>query len=541
MRLRLPRVMLTLALVSFWGCNPETSTEGNNFSEGSRKESAEASIDTINSVKARPDCNDALRSKVIWDEGEQKYYFCSVSGWADLVRTASDAGAAMYSTADEPQGSNCPFGGTKVMLGIDRNQNGTFEADEINGEPSYICHTDAPRETTQDLYLAVTSSGDDENTCTFSEPCRSIRKAISKIPLNIQHRVEVRIEPGTYIEQVDLVGYVIASGASLRLYGDGGTVVIDGQLFRDFALSVAGKRGAGPLSLHRFQLRGARVAGLRAMDASGVLLGDIESTQNGDSTYLADGVLLTDGASLGVLDDGSPHELSMSQNSRHGLRLQVSSRATLDKLASRSNLAAGISVIGAAQLTVQNVSKVNSNVTGLEVLEKGHVDLAGGPDGGEIGGDVALERNQAAVIVQDGAATLSKLVIRSSDNNGISVQMGGNLTARQIDVRSYGPYFGRTIGAHGIMIENSIATLAGVTSSLNPGDGLYAVSSNITVMDYETSGTVFTNNSQAGLYFKDSTSTVSESYTITGNSQSVVTENATLNISGSGICTSPCP
>src|SRR5690348_5971588 len=52
---------------------------------------------------------------------------------------ANGANALVDSVA-EPAGANCPFGGTKILVGIDANGNGTLDPTEVRSTgTSYVC------------------------------------------------------------------------------------------------------------------------------------------------------------------------------------------------------------------------------------------------------------------------------------------------------------------------------------------------------------------------------------------------------------------
>lgn len=54
--------------------------------------------------------------------------------------TAGPAGAnALTNIGPESAGANCPYGGTRVQVGLDKNGNGTLDADEVSGT-SYVCN-----------------------------------------------------------------------------------------------------------------------------------------------------------------------------------------------------------------------------------------------------------------------------------------------------------------------------------------------------------------------------------------------------------------
>src|SRR5690242_13434530 len=73
------------------------------------------------------------------------FVFCCI---AMLVACEGDPGSsgtnganAIVDSVPEPAGANCPFGGTKIMVGIDTNGNGILDAAEVRSTgTSYVCN-----------------------------------------------------------------------------------------------------------------------------------------------------------------------------------------------------------------------------------------------------------------------------------------------------------------------------------------------------------------------------------------------------------------
>jgi hypothetical protein len=65
-----------------------------------------------------------------------------------LVACSGDPGSpgaaganALVDAVPEPAGANCPYGGTKIVVGIDSNGNGALDASEVNATgTSYVCN-----------------------------------------------------------------------------------------------------------------------------------------------------------------------------------------------------------------------------------------------------------------------------------------------------------------------------------------------------------------------------------------------------------------
>ena len=73
-------------------------------------------------------------------------YVCNGTGLNSLVKTTA-----------EPVGGNCAFGGTKIQTGLDKNNNGTLDTDEVSAT-SYSCNGQAgPATSSTGLKLAVKS------------------------------------------------------------------------------------------------------------------------------------------------------------------------------------------------------------------------------------------------------------------------------------------------------------------------------------------------------------------------------------------------
>lgn len=52
----------------------------------------------------------------------------------------ANGATALTKTSAEPAGMNCPSGGTKVEVGLDKNGNGVLDQDEVSGQPIYVCN-----------------------------------------------------------------------------------------------------------------------------------------------------------------------------------------------------------------------------------------------------------------------------------------------------------------------------------------------------------------------------------------------------------------
>ena len=52
----------------------------------------------------------------------------------------SDGLSTLFLSSQEPPGGNCSSGGVKLVSGLDSNRNGTLDAVEIGGLPSYVCN-----------------------------------------------------------------------------------------------------------------------------------------------------------------------------------------------------------------------------------------------------------------------------------------------------------------------------------------------------------------------------------------------------------------
>ncbi|HMG52365.1 MAG TPA: hypothetical protein VK601_02760, partial [Kofleriaceae bacterium] len=69
---------------------------------------------------------------------------------------------ALVNTSAEPAGANCPYGGTKVQVGIDSDGNGALDPSEVKpGGTSYVCN-DAGKNS-----LVLTSAEPSGANCPF--------------------------------------------------------------------------------------------------------------------------------------------------------------------------------------------------------------------------------------------------------------------------------------------------------------------------------------------------------------------------------------
>ncbi len=69
------------------------------------------------------------------DEVDGETFICNGADGAD----GADGHDSLVTVSDEPAGGNCANGGKKIDVGVDADDNGTLEADEISST-SYVCH-----------------------------------------------------------------------------------------------------------------------------------------------------------------------------------------------------------------------------------------------------------------------------------------------------------------------------------------------------------------------------------------------------------------
>jgi hypothetical protein len=76
---------------------------------------------------------------------------------------SGDAGAnALVNASAEPAGTNCPYGGTKIEVGVDSNGNGTLDASEVKATgTTYVCNGSGKNS------LVLTSAEPNGANCPF--------------------------------------------------------------------------------------------------------------------------------------------------------------------------------------------------------------------------------------------------------------------------------------------------------------------------------------------------------------------------------------
>ncbi|MGM0597071.1 MAG: DUF7151 family protein [Myxococcota bacterium] len=72
------------------------------------------------------------------DEIENIQYICNGTNGSD-GSDGSDGDASLFNIIDEPPGENCEYGGKLVETGIDLNENGSLDAEEVENS-EYICN-----------------------------------------------------------------------------------------------------------------------------------------------------------------------------------------------------------------------------------------------------------------------------------------------------------------------------------------------------------------------------------------------------------------
>jgi hypothetical protein len=89
-----------------------------------------------------------------------------------------------------------------------------------------------------DLYVDGLRGDDSGNCHAPASPCRTIQRAIDRIPLWIRADVTVHIAPGVYEEEVVIADRVSPEGRTLTLSGDPGLTLLEGGGARATGISV---------------------------------------------------------------------------------------------------------------------------------------------------------------------------------------------------------------------------------------------------------------------------------------------------------------
>ena len=76
------------------------------------------------------------------DEVQSTYYLCNGADGNDGSNGTNGTNGlnSLMQCTIEPSGPNCPAGGFLIEIGLDTNENGILDGDEVIGTPKYLCH-----------------------------------------------------------------------------------------------------------------------------------------------------------------------------------------------------------------------------------------------------------------------------------------------------------------------------------------------------------------------------------------------------------------
>lgn len=221
---------LLFILFSFLACSPEDGTDGLNGLDGRDGVNGANGIDgfnsLINTVVEQPgeNCaNGGFRLEVGLDsnnngqldaeEVSSSQYLCSVN--------PSDGLNSLISTMIEQPGANCANGGFRLDVGLDNNGNDLLDAEEVTSS-EYLCNPDAADFSYQSYASLISQSGTDDPTTSVLE---------NSLNLEI---VWVRESTGRYLgtlnRSIDIGKTVIFFSTPSTHTGVRGELVADNQI-----------------------------------------------------------------------------------------------------------------------------------------------------------------------------------------------------------------------------------------------------------------------------------------------------------------------
>ncbi|MEL6195754.1 MAG: hypothetical protein AAFQ77_01705 [Myxococcota bacterium] len=130
---------------------------------------------------------------------------------SSFVCNAQDGTTVATSTSSEPPGDNCVFGGTRLDIGLDRDQSGALESDEVTGT-RFICASQA-EEFSGLIYVADSNLTGLQELFSVSPDGQNRRKLIG--PRSIVGTSEWAVSP---------------DGTQIAVWGDLETLLVD-ELF----------------------------------------------------------------------------------------------------------------------------------------------------------------------------------------------------------------------------------------------------------------------------------------------------------------------
>ncbi len=174
-----------------------------------------------------------------------------------LAACSGDSGnSALVNTVAEPAGEHCPYGGTKLEVGVDTNGNGVLDASEVTATgTSYVCNGSGKSS------LVLTSAEPDGANCPFGGT--KIETGLDANNNNLLDSAEVNAAATSYVCNVAPSGTISPStGIIVAVKPDGVSTAATGPITvrftmkddRGFPLDIAGKYSQNTTIQPRFAL-----------------------------------------------------------------------------------------------------------------------------------------------------------------------------------------------------------------------------------------------------------------------------------------------
>ncbi len=132
------------------------------------------------------------------------------------------------------------------------------------------------------LYVNTSTGSDFNDGLDATRPLEHIQKAVDRLPRLITSDYKIKVEDGTYSEEVDIVGITTTSGGTLLLEGDPDNpsdVVITGGNSRSFVIYV---ENTNVLEIDGVRIINFETSGIASYNHSIIFLENVEVTDSTD-------------------------------------------------------------------------------------------------------------------------------------------------------------------------------------------------------------------------------------------------------------------
>ncbi len=174
-------IVLGLLMLPFISCgksssgsgvsaNPEVAAEKEEEKEVTTTEILPSPSSYYFAAKADlPSCTEALAQSLAYVASDKQFYVCSEKSWSE-VDVGANSGGSVIKIDDIAPGSACASGGKAIKTGIDNNDNGVLDSDEIDVTQN-ICHGNSASNVDPfSVTKSYTALGDGTNLCDTYAP-----------------------------------------------------------------------------------------------------------------------------------------------------------------------------------------------------------------------------------------------------------------------------------------------------------------------------------------------------------------------------------